>query len=189
MPGERRRRRAHGGATRNRLGGALLSEGNVIAHNAGAGAAIRTGIGNLMRANATFGNGGLGIDLGAPGPTPNDPGDFDLGVNMQQNTPAITRVSGAGSVVQGTLSSTPYSTFTIDFYGSAACDPSGFGEGGAWLGSVSAGTDKKGIASFISAIAAAAPSASMATATDAADNVGSRPARRFPMGLSDDVGI
>src|SRR5258707_277721 len=59
----------------------------------------------------------------------------------------VARYSGR-TYITGTLTSTPDSSFTIEFYASAAPDASGFGEGQAFLGSLSVSTDATGQASF-----------------------------------------
>ncbi len=139
-----------GGAHGNTIGGTGTS-GNVIAGNRD-GVVIRgsDSVGNAIRGNAIFANAGMGIDLGGDGATPNDPGDADAGPNNLQNFPVLTSVSTSGGVttVQGTLNSTAFGTFTIDFFASAAGDPSGFGEGQTFLGSVSILADSSGNLSF-----------------------------------------
>src|SRR5262249_34664587 len=76
-----------GGSSRNPVGGAGDGAGNLVAFNGGAGIAADSGTGNLFRSNSIFSNAGLGIDLGADGVTPNDPGDPDGGANDLQNFP------------------------------------------------------------------------------------------------------
>ena len=72
----------------------------------------------------------------------------------------------------GTLNSTANTTFTLDFYASAAADPSGFGEGARYLGSAVVTTDAGGNASFEVTLAAATTPGEVvtATATDPAGN-------------------
>ena len=73
--------------------------------------------------------------LGGDGVTPNDPGDADSGPNRLQNFPVLgVALAGATTRVSGTLNSSANTSFTVDFYASAAADPSGFGEGAALLG-------------------------------------------------------
>jgi len=67
------------------VGGVAPGAGNTIAHNIGAGVRIDRHYFNPVRGNAIFSNGGLGIDLGEQGVTPNDEGDLDTGGNEQQN--------------------------------------------------------------------------------------------------------
>ena len=105
--------------------------------------------------NAIFSNGGLGIDLqggeeNASGVTANDVNDEDEGANRLQNYPFLSRASiGQGIVtVDGFLFSTPLASFTIEFFSNADADPSSFGEGEAFLGSLMVTTDEAGDASF-----------------------------------------
>ena len=146
--------------------------GNTIAFNGGAGVRVNEGTGNSIK-NSIFSNGGLGIDLvpagGSPGPTPNDADDADSGPNQLQNFPVITRADGA--IIEGTLQSTPNTTFSIEVFRSTGCDPSGFGEGTTRLLVTSATTDSSGNASFGPSNVVFPPGAVItATATDPQSN-------------------
>jgi len=123
----------------NTVGGVTAGDANVIAFNGGAGVLADSGIGTAVRGNSIRSNGGLGIDLVPTGVTPNDPCDPDAGPNGQQNAPVLIRAFPAGATItiQGSLDSTASTNFTVDFYASAACDPTGYGEGTTHLGSVS----------------------------------------------------
>src|SRR5262249_58713978 len=79
-----------------------------------------------------------------------DAGDADTGGNNLQTFPVLTwAVTAAGvTTIRGTLNSTSPNRYTIDFYSMAEGDPSGFGEGGTYLGSVSVSPDAAGNASF-----------------------------------------
>jgi hypothetical protein len=113
---------------------------------------------NSLRQNETTFNGfpsdaGLGIDLGGVGVTPNDPGDADGGANTQQNFPFLTVAGlpdgfGGNITIQGTLDSTPNSTFVIDLFSSSFCDSSSHGEGRNYLQSLEVTTDSLGHAAF-----------------------------------------
>lgn len=154
-------------ASNNTIGGAA-GEGNVIAFNLGAGVLVDSGTGNFIQANSFFSNGGLGIDLAPSGVTPNDAGDGDSGPNGLQNFPVLTTANGAvggGSNVQGTLNSSANSTFTLSFYSSSSCDPSGNGEGQTFLGSGNVTTDGSGNVTFNLTIAGHADSGESITAT------------------------
>ncbi len=69
-----------------------------VRSNGAAGIAITgaTATSNFILASEIYGNGGLGIDLGADGPTPNDVGDSDTGPNQLLNYPTITGAAGSG---------------------------------------------------------------------------------------------
>src|SRR5262249_11146558 len=75
----------------NRDGVNDAAEGNTIAFNTKVGVLVldASSTGNSIRGNAIFSNGGLGIDLGNDGVTPNDPGDADAGPNNLQNFPVL----------------------------------------------------------------------------------------------------
>jgi len=107
--------------------------------------------GHSIRGNSIHSNDGLGIDLGADGPTLNDPDDLDTGPNNLQNFPVITSASGcagASTLVGGQLQSTPSSEFDIDLFVNPVADPSGYGEGRIYLGATSVTTDASGVGSF-----------------------------------------
>lgn len=91
------------GARNNEVGGATENSGNLINNNNGAGVHVHptAGHGNLVDPNSIFGNGGLGIDLGELGHTPNDPLDADTGANNLQNYPVITNqtINGNGDLI------------------------------------------------------------------------------------------
>ncbi|HVI73210.1 MAG TPA: Calx-beta domain-containing protein, partial [Pyrinomonadaceae bacterium] len=108
--------------------------------------------------------------------TPNDPADGDTGSNNLQNFPLITSVtSNAGqTTIAGTLNSTANTTFSVDFYSNAACDPSGNGEGAKPF-SLNTGlvtTDANGNGNFNVVVPAALPAGRVitATATDPSGN-------------------
>lgn len=91
--------------------------------------------------NRIFGNALLGIDLGAAGPSDNDPNDLDPGPNQMQNFPLLSKAerTTSGLRVEGSLdvhsdvNNTPY---VIGVHASSVCDSSGFGEGERLLGAV-----------------------------------------------------
>jgi hypothetical protein len=114
-------------------------EGAVIVRN-------NSAVGNSLLENAIFSNASLGIDLGDDHiPTLNDSAGHD-GPNHFQNFPVLTAAHCGAAA--GTLSSTPNTTFRIEFFGNAQADPSGYGEGQTFLGSACVTTDAAGNASF-----------------------------------------
>jgi hypothetical protein len=141
------------------IGGAAAGAGNVIAHTLnGPGVLIGVDEGGAgvvqtqILGNRIFSNGTLGIDLaqgGNEGVTPNDPGDTDTGPNDLQNFPVVTaNVSGTTATISGTLNSLPNASFRIEFFASAACDASGFGEGETFVGTTTVTTNASGNAMF-----------------------------------------
>ena len=142
-------------------------QGNTIAFNGGAGVSVDSSAGccNPMKSNSLYG--GLGIDLGPDGVTPNDPGDADSGPNDLQNFPVPSSATSSdnGTTIQGTLDSTPSTQFELEFFSNTACDPSGFGEGQTPLGSTTVTTDESGGASFAVTFSTAVPQGQFITAT------------------------
>ncbi|MGH7127268.1 MAG: beta strand repeat-containing protein, partial [Planctomycetaceae bacterium] len=168
-----------GGAVPENAIGGPVGDGNTIAFNGGHGILIRQAHINLVKRNeifsnggdgvavvevppfgatrntisenAIFSNGGLGIDLADDEVTPNDEGDPDGGANLRQNFPVITRVTGGGSTIEGTLNSGSNSTYRIELFANTAavaCDPSGGGESERFLAETSVTTNGSGDASF-----------------------------------------
>ncbi len=130
-------------------GGAAVVSYNSIHHNTGVGIVV-SGTTNSFSHNAAYANGGLGIDLGGDGVTPNDMGDGDSGANNLQNYPVITSAtwSGTATNINVTFNSTASTTFTLEFFSNDTCDPSGYGEGQSYFYSNSPTTDAGGNASF-----------------------------------------
>lgn len=127
-------------------GGGNSIHSNTITMNGGAGVRVISGTGNAILSNAIDVNGGLGIDLGVPGPEPNDAGDPDAGANGLQNFPVLLQAvpqNGALEVL-GRLNSTPDSTFQLEFFTTPACDPDTYGEGKIFLASLTLTTDAAG---------------------------------------------
>ena len=160
----------------NQIGGTGPGEANLIANNGGP-VATHSGIAltnntayvrNSFRGNRIYANTRLGIDLGANGVTANDLGDADVGPNNLQNFPVITfaqAYANGTTVIQGTLNSNPNTTFSLDFYYSAAADPTGYGEGEYYLGETAVTTDANGDATFDVTLPATIPPNQFITAT------------------------
>jgi hypothetical protein len=148
---------------------------NTISWNRGGGVVIKEGTGDSIDPNGIFDNApGLGIDLGDDGVTLND-SHGHIGPNNYQNFPVLSSAtisSGGSTVITGTLNSTPDSTFSIEFYDNTAPNPSGYGEGETFLGSLDVTTDSNGSGAFIFDALPGAPAGHFiaATATDMAGN-------------------
>ena len=138
------------GSSGNAVGAVGSASSNTIAFNGAAGVAVDSGTSNSVLSNSIFMNGGLGIDLGPVGVTPNDAGDGDSGANNLQNFPVITSATlvGTSTAIAGTLNSTANTVFRIEFFSSQTSNPSGFGEGQNFIGSASVTTDASGNANF-----------------------------------------
>jgi len=148
-----------GANSRVLIGGTEPGQGNVIAHSLfGSGVQMEafdlgavTVLGNSIFDNEggaaepspNPANPGLGIAfLFSGSPLPNDdvtfPYDTDGGFNDFQNHPIIETAEsdGAATHVVGRLRSTEQMPFRLEFFSSAECDPSGYGEGELFLGAV-----------------------------------------------------
>jgi len=142
----------------NTVGGTDAGALNIIAFNGGsppvcgassAGIWVHNApaINNAILGNSIFSNAGLGIDLEFDGDPnciePNDNCDVDTGPNNLQNYPVLTSaISGGGSIfIQGSLNSTPSTTFRVEFFDNVQCDPFGNGEGQTFIGSANIPTD------------------------------------------------
>ncbi|PYQ32993.1 MAG: hypothetical protein DMF57_10970 [Acidobacteria bacterium] len=153
----------------------IIGPGNIIANNALNGIEIFIGTGNRIFANSIDSNGGLGIDLvsATPGVTPNDPLDADSGANNLQNYPVLlTKFFNPltnTTTITGTLNSKVLHGYRVDLYGSDVADPSGFGEGQRYLGSINVNTNLIGTASFTITVQGQ-HNAISSTATDLATN-------------------
>ena len=162
-------------SSNNTIGGAAVAaSANLIAFNTQAGVAVASGTGNAILTNSIFSNGGLGIDLGPAGVTPNDPGDADTGANNLQNSPVLIAAASSGgtTTVVGSLNSTPATPFTLEFFVSPTCDASGSGEGQTFLGRVTFTTGSSGSGTFTVPFLTtlALGQAVTATATDPGNN-------------------
>ena len=164
------------------IGGLAPGQGNSIAFNGASGISVSGpnnansfGDRNNISGNSIHSNAGLGIDLyegNSGGPTLNDGWrrDSDVGPNEEQDYPVLTSVRIAAGVVtvSGTLVSIPNTTFRLEFFANAACDPSGYGEGQTYIGTANVRTDSDGNASFglLDFLAPFGRSVITATATD-----------------------
>lgn len=108
---------------------------NIIAYNGAAGIAISDAesVGNTIRGNSIFGNGGLGISQPLAMLSPPTLGKVIFGVTTH---------------VQGTFQGAANTTYTLDFYASPSALTSGEGQGKRYLTSLTFKTDATGLASF-----------------------------------------
>jgi hypothetical protein len=131
-------------------------------------ASLENGV--TITGNSIHDSGALGIDLfsnSGGGVTPNDPGDGDTGGNGLQNFPVLLSATTTGSavMVEGTFDSSPSEQFTVEFFASPSCNPSGFGEGAAFIGSTQVTTNGAGHATFSLTLPAPVAVGASATAT------------------------
>jgi hypothetical protein len=167
------------GAMNNSIGGLANRSGNVIADNGHNGVTIggfsfdSSTVQNSILSNSIFANGGLGIDLGDNGVTPNQSGPV-FAPNNGQNYPSLLGAANFGSeaALKGALSAAPSTTYTIQFFGDPVADPSGHGQGQFLLQTASFSTDASGnlaFTQFFSSVPAGVNYLS-ATATDPQGN-------------------
>jgi len=148
-------------------------EFNIIRFNRLGGIRLRENARQTIRLNSIEFNGGIGIDLGGDGVSPNDTGDGDGGPNLRQNFPVLTSAplgANGALTINGTLHSTPNTNFTLDFYHSIRqATP---GSGAVWIGSKTVRTDASGNALIAAAFANQniALNVITATATDPSGN-------------------
>ena len=156
------------GGTAPEVGGRSAA-GNVIAYNHGDGVwLVAPQENSAVVGNSIHSNDGLGIDLDADGVAPSRHG--------LENYPTLTSATSSGGAVSvsGTLDSTASSRYRVEFFSSDRADPSGFGEGAAFLGAQEVTTDAGGLASFnVTLPYAVAPGAVVAATATPVSSLGS----------------
>jgi parallel beta-helix repeat protein len=121
---------------------------NVIRDNAGPGLLVMNASGTTITQNSFSANGGLSIDLDPRGIDPNnlitpqgvtinDTGDLDTGSNGLRNYPVVVSASLIGTELSLAGFARPSSA--IELY-VAQADPTGFGEGLTYLGTLTEGS-------------------------------------------------
>jgi titin len=149
-----------GGPQANVVGGTVTGAGNVISGNTFEGITLfdTATTHNSFRRNSIYNNGDLGISLSTSGGgTPND-------LQAAPSLSSATLVSG-NVTINGSLTSTPSRQFQIEFFASPMPDPSGFGEGQSFLGTLSVTTNTSGKVSFSTSLPTTAPVGYVISAT------------------------
>jgi hypothetical protein len=144
------------------IGGTAAGAANRIAFNGKDGVLVNRGRGNAILRNVIFGHeNGLGIELVNGG-------------NHDQEFPTLTSAmfDGATTTITGTLGSAADTTYMIEIFVNAVCNPTGYGEGEHFLASFAVTTDADGNAAFTLTVAIAVDPGQFitATATDPANN-------------------
>jgi CSLREA domain-containing protein len=154
-----------------------LIQGNYIIQNGFSGIGVYVGESNRFSRNKIFGNGHLGINLedrtfGLV--TLNDPDDSDLGTNGSQNFPVVASATVVNNQtsIQGTLTSRPSGSYTIEISASPACSAYGHGEGWQPIAETVVTTSTTGASAFTVSLPFAVPKGWGITAT-ATDSLGS----------------
>ena len=111
--------------------------------------------------------GGLGIDLGADGVTVNDAGDTDSGPNNLTNFVDLLTATTTGTELRltGSASVAANTYYVVQIYSSPAGDPSGYGEGLTYLGSVNVPVGASGTVSGSYTLSGAIAAGSIITST------------------------
>lgn len=139
-------------AAHNWIGGIEPAAGNWIAFNRGSGVVLEptAGTANTVVGNSIYANGGLGIDLGGDGLSPNDPGDADAGPNGLVNAPELEQVvAGRESVlVRGRVNGEANQAYRLEFFVNASVEGSADPEGQQAIGSATVATDASGTGWF-----------------------------------------
>ncbi len=129
------------------IGGTTPGAGNIIAFNKSGGVQVSNNTGNEIEQNSIFANGGPGISAPA-------------------NAPVLTSAisSNGNLVIDGTLTGTARTTYTLEFFS----NPDATNGGKTYLGSITVTTDVTGKASFQASFAVTVGGGQFisATATD-----------------------
>ena len=154
------------GSSTNSIGGTVSGAANVIANNQGDGVVVLSGVDNAIRQNSIFANTGIGIDLGGDGVTQNHNPPLTSGPNLYLNYPVLNpaQAGPTSTTISGTYLGIPNTLYTIELYSIDTPDPSGYGQGRTYLGSVAAGTDSSGNATFNTNVSSAVSSSAQVTA-------------------------
>jgi parallel beta-helix repeat protein len=122
---------------------------------------------NSVLSSVFTNNGGLAIDLGTIGVTPNDTNDLDSGANALQNFPVLTAATTTGTAitVSGNLNSSANTSYRIEYFKVISPDATGYGEANQYLGFVNVTTNASGIAGFTTSALANVSSTDRITAT------------------------
>ncbi len=114
------------------VGGTNPAQGNLIAFNR-IGILINSDSNFAIRKNSIYSNDQLGIQDTA---------------SILSNVTINSAVAGSTTRVTGTVTGVPSTTYDVDFFANEVADPSGFGEGQRYLGSISVATDSSGTVVF-----------------------------------------
>jgi hypothetical protein len=154
------------GAQSNTIGGSTMGAANRIWMNGQEGVAVfdATTTQNSLSQNSIFNNGIGGIGL-------YDNADGQLSIPLLSSAKLGNSDTNAGGIdVAGSLHSTPNTTFVVEFFANAVADPSGYGQGQTFIGSILLTTDSSGNRSFTALLPAAMPAGYFITAKTTAPN-------------------
>ncbi|MFN0147168.1 MAG: right-handed parallel beta-helix repeat-containing protein [Dehalococcoidia bacterium] len=124
--------------------------------NGGPGITVFGPLESAIDQNVFSRNGGLSIDLGYDGVTPNDDLDSDEGPNGLLNSPLLSEarltVDGSALLVYGTVATSANLAGFLDFYATPnGCGPADRGQG-SWFESMPVQTDDDGVVPFVAVL-------------------------------------
>ena len=146
-------------ASDNTVGGTVSAAGNIIEFNGGAGIAVGDSAQfNPILTNSIYSNGDLGINLTGNGNENLQPPVLASAVSKSKKTTIVGSLTGFAA----------NSVYLIQFFSNKTADPSGFGEGQTYLGSLQVTTNGNGAVSFqaVFDVSVSAGQFISATATD-----------------------
>lgn len=146
-----------------------ITVSNRVAFNGGNGVAVISGPQSLISFNDIYSNGKLGIavnDTSVP-PGGNSGGGI---VTVPVLTAAARNAATSQVTVAGHFHGAANSPVRVELFASPQADPSGFGEGQAYLGAVQAQTDARGDAEFSAQLKLPAVNYQSITATATVEN-------------------
>jgi hypothetical protein len=133
-------------ASNSTIGGIQAKNGNTIGYNVRDGVRVEsaTSMNDAILSNRIFRNGALDVDLVPPAV-------FPPGPNNLQAAPVLTKAASgfSNAFITGSLTSTPNTTFTIQFFAQVSATPA---QDGLLLGTVTEVTNAAGIASFTASV-------------------------------------
>jgi uncharacterized repeat protein (TIGR01451 family)/CSLREA domain-containing protein len=143
------------------IDGGHYANSNTVAYNSGPGIALLGSGPTEVKSNSTYSNGGLGIDRGSNGVSPNTGGGLR---NFPELTSASAPVAGSAEV-SGFLLAAPSTSYSIQLFVNDTCDSSGHGEGETPLPPLNATTNAQGLYEFVTSVPAGVGDYITATAT------------------------
>jgi hypothetical protein len=143
-----------GNASNNTVGGTATGAADIIAFNGGAGVDVLSGTGNTILSDSISSNDASGIVLVGS-------------ANHAQAAPLLASATPltTATLVSGTLTSSPSTTFLIQLFSGTSADRAGSYEGQTLVGSTTVTTDASGQASFGVNLPASIPIGTAITAT------------------------
>jgi hypothetical protein len=148
---------------------------NLILHNQGNGVEVFGPDGYAITGNTITGSGHDGVREGGLQAAVLQNSITDSGylgielVGGNQVPPVLNSavLTNGMLTISGTLTSTPTTTFTLEFFANDSLDSSGNGEGQTWLADATVTTDANGYAAFTATVPAGSGNIITATATNA----------------------